>query len=91
MFYHPQCPACKKFAETYKDLAKDLKAKGIPVEPVAINLSKTWEQGKKMDLKKMPTVRIFKKDGTKVNNEEPETTVENLEKKISGAGIGSKA
>ena len=56
----------------------------------AINLSRSFEQGKQMDVKKMPTIRLYKKDGSTAQFDKagyPHRTVETLEDFLAKNGI----
>merc|ERR1740117_2030087 len=59
--YHPQCPHCHTMVADFKKLAQDAKDKNLPLEIVAINMSKTDPE--KAGIEGFPTVRLYTKEG----------------------------
>ena len=61
--YHPQCPHCHKMVEDYKKVAADAKEKGIKVNVIAVNMSKTGKYADELQIDGFPTVRLYSAPG----------------------------
>ena len=61
--YHPQCPHCHKMVDDYKKVAADAKAKGLKLNVIAVNMSKTGKYADELQIDGFPTVRLYSAPG----------------------------
>ena len=57
--YHPQCPHCHKMVADYKKVAEDAKSKGLKLNVIAVNMSKTDKFAEDLKIDGYPTVRLY--------------------------------
>ena len=55
--YHPDCPHCIDLSSVFKRIAKDVKSKNLPLEVVAVNMSRTSDIAAGID--EYPTIRLY--------------------------------
>ena len=69
--YHPDCPHCKEMVQGFKDFAKLVKTKQVPINVQTINMSKSDgvdDLYEDLGITEFPTIRLYmdpKKKGDK--------------------------
>ena len=61
--YHPQCADCHHMVDDFKKVAVHVKVKGLKLNVIAVNMSKTGKYANDLKIEGFPTIRFYDSPG----------------------------